>query len=373
MPALLIGALLGVATLTAGLMLHERSAAESGLGINTTSGVTPHDTLGAFEFDSPAGLTLDRIMTTRGLPRRTLWLGASQLYGINDRKPKDRTVAYRVFSVLAAEGVDLGVIGLPNGTPREHLILLASLAPRVEPDLLIVGAVYDDMRHPEIRPSLDMAAGQSPARDVLARYTAGREILASRNQPEGPSTAQQTIRRKESWTQRSEAWLTATLEDTFGFTTARKKGRGLVVLTLLELRRFFELQRFRWTRDLSNYRVQIQLESYRGNLTAWEAMLELAERRGIAVLIYIAPRPADFFPYDPEGYAAYKRDLHRLAKRYGARLLSIEDAVPPQYWGEVDITFGFPVRDPFHFKNAGHELMAKALLPEIQRALQDGR
>jgi lysophospholipase L1-like esterase len=89
-------------------------------------------------------------------------------------------------------------------------------------------------------------------------------------------------------------------------------------------------------------------------------------------LLYIAPRPTDFFPYDAAGYAAYKRDIAALARQTGATLANIEDAVPNRYWGMVDLAFGFPVRDPFHFRAEGHALTAKALVPLIESHLLGG-
>lgn len=370
LPILLLGIALGIIALIVILGTRERSVTEAGLGINTTSGIRPHAVLGDFEYDSPADLALDRGMKRRNLPRRALWLGASQLYGINNRKAGDRTAGFKIYETLVKDGIDLGIIGLPNATPQEHFVLLASLAPRIKPALLVLGAVYDDMRHAEIRPAIYKTSQQSPARDLLARFPSGRAILSERGPALPKHAARPVIRRDTSWMHRSEAWLTAQLEAAFGFMTARQEGRGLVILSLQKLRRFFELQRFKFTRNISSYRVPIPLESYRTNLKAWGAMFELAAARKIKVLVYIAPRPADFFPYDATGYANYKRDLRQLANRYDARLISIEDAVPPQHWGEVDITFGFPVRDPFHFKGTGHALMAKALLPEIRRALR---
>lgn len=367
---LLAGAALGIG-LAIWAVDHAPEAEDAGLGIGTSSGVRAH-ALGDFEYDSTAALGLPDAMDARGLPRRGLLLGASQLYGINDRSPQDRTVGYRLFDRLSAQGVDLGVSGMANATAREHLILLAALIDRVKPEILVVGAVYDDMRHPEIRPDLLRQVTQPDTARLLAGSQAGRKLFAEASDfnalrpgdsPASPSNADR------SWMRRSEAWINDRLEAWIGFQSFRAKGRAAILLTLADTRRFFESLRARWTRDLSAYRVPIPEPAYADNLLAWEALLALAADRGVETLVYIAPRPADFFPYDAAGYARFKADLRELSKATGAALVDIEDAVPPQHWGEVDITFGFPVRDPFHFKNEGHRLMADALLPHIEAML----
>lgn len=366
--AMLIGALAGLALLAALLGLRVTDARDAGLGTGTVDGITAHR-LGRFEFSSTAALDLPALMADRGMARRVLWLGASQLYGINQRKPQDRTAGYRVFDALSAEDTDVGVIGLPNATAREHLVLFARLAPAVAPRLLVLGAVYDDMRHPELRPEIASLAQSPPTAAVLGQFKAGRALLEQAAGATAAGPVRQAERGTTSWMTRSEDWIVRRLEAAFGLETLRREGRAAALLTLHKARGFLESLRFRWTRDLSRYRVPVPADAYARNLDAWSAMLRIAARRGIRVLIYIAPRPSDFFPYDPDGYAGFKRDLQALADRHGGHVVSIEDAVPPAHWGEVDITFGFPARDPFHFRDEGHRLMAGALLPEIRRLL----
>ncbi|MBM3528079.1 MAG: hypothetical protein FJX62_08300 [Alphaproteobacteria bacterium] len=103
-------------------------------------------------------------------------------------------------------------------------------------------------------------------------------------------------------------------------------------------------------------------------------MLDIARMRNIPALVYIAPRPTDFFPFDPTAYAAFKQDLAALAAEREAGFANIEDAVfPDDKFGMADLAFGFYARDPFHFSADGHAQMADALLPHIRRHIVERR
>jgi lysophospholipase L1-like esterase len=130
-----------------------------------------------------------------------------------------------------------------------------------------------------------------------------------------------------------------------------------------------ESLRARYTRDLSRYRVPILPQSYAANWRAWDEMLAATKAAGIPTLVYIAPRPTDFYPFDPAGYDAFKRDMERLARRQEAAFANFENVVPNNMWGLVDISFGFYARDPFHFTAEGHALFGRAMVPEIRRSL----
>ncbi|MEX0751336.1 MAG: hypothetical protein WD073_00215, partial [Xanthobacteraceae bacterium] len=240
---------------------------------------------------------------------------------------------------------------------------------------LVIGAVYPDMRHDIIRKEIAELLRDPQTRGRLERTERGREILMRipAEPQERAASASESKQNDASPMTRTERAVTEVLESWIGLETLRGAGRALVRLTLEDVRRYFESLRARYTRDLSRYRVPILPQRYRENMKAWRAIFETARDAKIPMLVYIAPRPGDFYPFDADGYGQFKRDIEALARETGAAFVNLEDAVPNREWGEVDLSFGFLVRDPFHFTAQGHALMAEALLPHIKRTFRIGR
>ena len=216
-----------------------------------------------------------------------------------------------------------------------------------------------------------MIAGQTKVAARLSATEIGRSILREAAQAGhiGATPGQPTNGQRRTWQDSSEAWLTGTLEACCGLEALRAQARGQIILLARELQRAFSLLRNRYSRDLRQYQVVIPETRYRENLAAaLQALLVTAAAADISVLLYVEPRPTDFFSYDPSGYEAFKASTAALAEQQGAYYVNLEDAVPNEFWGLVDLTFGSPFRDPFHFKAAGHARLADALLAEITRS-----
>ena len=64
----------------------------------------------------------------RGSTRAALWLGNSQLHGVNQWKEGDETAPARLFAHLHERGLDLITLSQPNANLQEHLVLYAYAA-----------------------------------------------------------------------------------------------------------------------------------------------------------------------------------------------------------------------------------------------------
>lgn len=378
------GIILGLGFLFAAFGGQQTKFEQAGLGLRTTAVSVPHDR-GPYHCNgvADAGLCISGAKT-RALGRKILWFGASQLYGVNEYRANDKTAPWLVFDSFVSRDTDVLNFSFPNGYFQEFLLLFEYVAARLPVDGIVIAAVYDDMREAGIRPSIALAQSDRATRAGLAGTAFGRRL----SEPEGnvaatatpgtptpadPTPADPTGKNDSRPYQSSEAWLTGRLEACCGVETLRAEARGQSFLALTDARRYVAGLRNRYTRDWRQYKVPIPPARYAANRAALEAILESARRKGIPVLLYIAPRPTDFFPYDATEYAAFVRDLGGLAEQYGAALANLEDIVPNEYWGTVDLAFGFPVRDPFHFKARGHQLTAKALIPLIEEHLLQTR
>ena len=101
-------------------------------------------------------------------------------------------------------------------------------------------------------------------------------------------------------------------------------------------------------------------------------MVDLAQRNGVTMILYVIPlNPQAENPYIPEQYAAFKTWLEGFCREKGVPFANLEDLVPAQHWG----TF-MDGPDFKHFKGEGHRLTAQNLAerfgPIIGRLKQRG-
>ena len=300
--------------------------------------------------------------------KKYYWLGASQLYGINDYKYGDRAAPYVVFDTLKSQGARLLTISHPNGYPAEHLIIASHILSNVTVDGLVIGAVYDDMREQNIRREIADALKNKNTRRVLSESKIGRKLLF-----EAEGVLKLARFKKEDYKvslnlmERSEQAIIRILEKYFKVESIREEGRGQITLSLIRLRQFLEGLRARYTRDISNYKYPIPDNQYQTNLDSWIELLKLASRKKVPFLVYIAPRPTDFFPYNQIKYDKFKKTISDLTQYYGGTFINLEDLIPSKYFGFVDTNFGFLVRDPFHVQGVGHSLLANEIIKGIKK------
>ena len=341
------------------------SVNDAGLGYNTTKRTNLHKK-GKVFFKS-----LSETLKTHQLSNdkyKYYWLGASQLYAINDYKYGDQTAPYIVFDALKLEDSRLLTISHPNAYPAEHLVVAAHIISNVNVDGLVIGAVYDDMREQNVRREIADAVTNQNTRRELGKSIIGRKIMSEADaviKSIGLKKLDDKVRR--NLMERSEQAIVRFLEEHFKAESVRQEGRGQITLLLVRLRQFLEGLRARYTRDISNYRYPISDIRYQSNLEAWTELLKLAGRKKIPFLVYIAPRPTDFFPYDQIKYNKFKKSILRLTQYYGGKFIDLEDLIPSKYFGFVDTNFGFLVRDPFHIQGAGHLLLAYEITKSIKQ------
>ncbi len=303
---------------------------------------------------------------------RTLVMSASQLYSINDYSAGQVTAPWRMTDHLLSKGHGLVALSLPNMNFQEQLIAWLRIAELAPLDGLVLPLVYDDMREDGVRPGIALATREPGVTATLTTWAVGQTLLARLNAPAAPIATSMagTVRKDPSTQERTEDWLTGALEDCCGLMSLRAEARGQIALATRQTIHRISQWRNLHTRDSSALRIPVPPANYQTNRAALEAILADAARRGTRVLLYVVPRPTDFFPYDPAGYAAFKADMADLARTHGARLVNLEDLVPNEEWGVTDITVGYPIRDHFHFRASGHQRLADALTPLVEELVR---
>lgn len=300
----------------------------------------------------------------RGLAKRVVWLGNSQLHAINQPKPTDLTAPVLLAGTLRPKGIEVQAMSFPNASLAELYLASRYLQNDHPIDVLVVPLFLDDTREGAVREALRPMAEVRAVADALAASAAGRAVkgaLPANHEPGGAVTESDT-----SLQARSEAAITAWLEKCCGFQTMREKARGQIQVQAFYFRN--------WLFDVNAQTVRpIIPESYELNLNALGQLLADAQRDRIKVIVYIPPLRQDVRPpYNPADYARFKADTKVLAERYGAQWVNIDNIVAGPLWGmkEAPVTGGALELDFMHFQEPGHVAVERALRPYIETALQ---
>ena len=308
----------------------------------------------------PSGEKCVAAAKVRGQDRAVLWLGNSQVHGVNAYAPGQDTAAVTLFEHFRGRGVEVQTFSQANANLQEHYVLFEWLRPQLPLAGVVVGLCYDDTREGNLRGGIAPALDESPVRAGLAKTVFGRALLERHDEK---ATAGDDAAALDGTLQaRSEAALTGWLMEHSALWRARTAARGRVYVSLFQLRN----AAFNITPTSKRPKIPAR---YRDNLDALAAFLERAQAEGVPVQLYIAPIRNDLpLPYDMDDYRAFKDDTRALAERFGARWADLEGVVPTADWGQKGTTRlgGGGEVDFMHFKATGHARLAAHLTPLIE-------
>ncbi len=91
----------------------------------------------------------------RSKPYLAIWLGNSQLHGINQMHEGDKTAVMTLHQLLRKTRVDLMGFSQPNVNPQEEEMVFKHLRNLLSIDLLILSLVFDDFREDDIRSDIE--------------------------------------------------------------------------------------------------------------------------------------------------------------------------------------------------------------------------
>lgn len=282
-----------------------------------------------------------------------LWLGNSQLHGINQQQPGDEPSPLLVAKGLRQKGIDLVTYSFPNASAQELLVVLEHVQNKQQLQHVIVEVCFDDFREDGIRVGVGAALRDSSVRRALSSSEIGKRIAESgfqENDNEKITGAVESM---------LDSWLTAYFPPWAG----RLEAQGQFLGGLYRLRNFV----FQITPTTKRKMIPSR---YRENMLALEQLLVSAKSRNMSASLYIPPIRQDLeLPYVLKEYDAFKFELQALANRFDARLWNYEAIVPGQYWGTKPSS-GIRSQeevDFMHFRGQGHRILADRILDEIAR------
>lgn len=351
-----VGLMLGLLAYTAlGQSQADFDPEELGLGANTiTRRPAPldgHTTAGGL--DELAALADATRAFRRGRHAVALWLGASQLHGLNNPKPDDHVAISFAQQAATDRGAALRYVQMssPNATYYDllatYLVLRAADA---RPDVLVVAVTYDDFRETATRHYENRAALEAldwPALEALGG--AGIEELHKQVN----ALAKRDEKDEGTPQDRLENALVDLLEDLWPAYEARGPVRSRA--------------RVAWRAALASVlggRFQRVGGKVPPSTDAWakkalDALIAVARADGVEVALYQPPHRPDqpVFYYVRADYDARFAELQARAAKGEVHFTSFEGLVPDAYWGVTNE--GRP--DCFHFEVEGHRRLGRAV------------
>ena len=314
-------------------------------------------------------MCLDNHAKNIGKTNTFLWVGNSQLHAINQMSTADEPASVILAKRLKEESSYLLTMSQANANLQEHYVVLSYISHLIPLDVLILPVIFDDLRETNVRVGIKRLFNDIPRDGFQDEYL---EELIGFYDAES-STKNATTDNSDDFTGLDgstqllvENIFNEILENSYTNWSQRGIIRGNLELALYRLRNFV------FGVNASSERKIIP-SRYNANLNALNKILELAETRGISVLIYIPPLRDDYpRPYNPREYSEFKQKIIAVASNGPAFFFDFEATVPNQYWGQKDATGqGKELElDFMHFQAKGHHSLANALYDGLNVVLQ---
>ncbi len=285
-----------------------------------------------------------------------LWLGASHQYAINNYHPGDENAVWHANELAHERSAGLLYVGvgLPNGNFNEFLSTYLFLrAADALPDWLIVGAVYDDLREPGVRPAVRDWLTRIDASQLADLGAVGDQLLSVIEHAPPPvatnavdGTPQQIV----------EATVVDWLDAAWPPFSHRHRLSAWIVwkarATLFDIG-----EGLRRLGNPARKVPAVPADLQKWNEDAMAMLLNLAASDGMDVLVYKVPHPAEDGPFYHvrTRYDDFHQRLKARCELLGQTYLDLETLIPLQHWKFESAL------DPWHFDATGHRSLAAAI------------
>ena len=292
-----------------------------------------------------------------------LWLGNSQVHAVNQLHEGETNAPPLIFNALKSNDLDLVTFSQPNANLQEHYLLFEYLQHRLPLKVLILPAVFDDMREDGLRKEIAETLADANTKTALEKTAIGQKIILKAESSKA-MVDQDTAGLANTLQQKVERVLNAGLEKHSQLWAARPEARGRMLGSLYVLRNTVLGIKPTSKRKMIRSR-------YQDNIAAMEAILASVTLKHLAVVIYIVPLRNDVdTPYVDGEYQQFKNEVQRLAERYDATFANLENLVPAHLWCSKAATSagGGMELDFMHFQAGGHQLLADQLTGLVKLA-----
>ena len=360
--AILIGGVVGLSFLYASYGGRQTDFENLGLGGETTPYFASHDghkihCVARYDDIQKCIADARTHPVSKGV---VLWIGNSQLHGINQMREGEETAAALAHRRLEPLGINLVSVSRGATNPEEHLVWFSYIHSVMPLRALVLPVVFISLRTSGVDSLTAPVLDDPESAGLLRKSAIGRKILEERVQW---GDGDELGALDGTFQQRSEGLLVGWLKSHSRLWDLRFEARG----------NFFHLLRtFRNTVlgiEPGTKRAMIR-GSYERNMAALAAILDQARESGIRVLVYVVPLRQDVEPpYFESEYSDFKVELEALVEQRGAVYEDLDALVPGQHWGSTRSTRlgDAPEIDFLHFQYPGHVLLAERVGEALER------
>jgi hypothetical protein len=290
-----------------------------------------------------------------GVENTVVLLGNSQIHAINQYRQGEPGLPSLLFDRLKKDKLDFIAMSYGNANIQEHAFQFLYLCDKMKIKTLAIGLVFDDTREDGVRENVyEFIKKDTVTRSLMNNFAVGRELI-QKGHSENSSSEKEADR---NFQKKLEAKLDNTMASNF---------------TVWKLRSEIAYHFFIGLRGIRNYAFNIKPttirkqipDTYKRNLSSLRMIMQVAKKKGVHVVAYIAPIRNDVaLPYVTEEYAKFKADVQSMAAEYpNVTYANLEGVVPPAYWGEKNSTnlSNELELDFMHFTTKGHEVLAREI------------
>ncbi len=286
----------------------------------------------------------------------TIWLGNSQLNGINQFQKGQETAPQKLHKLALKNNQYLISVSQPNANLQEHFLLTSFLNNKLDVKNIILSVVLDDTRENGLRDSLRYILSKNNIKGLIEEYETGKNLIIKHDKKEKRNNFFKESK-NESLQDKSEKFLNEKFKNNWTLWSERENLRGALFISLYKLRNFI----FRITPSTTR---NILPGQYQKNFEALNDIIKLTKKNKINLIIYNVPIRNDFkIPYNINDYKNFKNSLLNLSKKKQFNYYNLENIVPNSFWGEKTPTTMSKKKeiDFMHFKEEGHKILSKKI------------
>jgi hypothetical protein len=339
-----------------------RASAEIGLG-KRTSAFNPERGDFRIHIMNPVYAdTLVKGWKRRGSRDPILWLGNSQLHGINLYQQGQQNAVGMLWDSLQSLNREVVGVSYPNANLQELLASLLLISHKLPVKDVLIPLFYDDLREDGLRAIIqtDELKEICIKRQQFVSGLPSFEALTAANTELTPKeqVSPDFEGIKETTQDKTERFLNMKASGWFDTWEKRADMRGNIFNSLYNARN--QMMGI----DATTIRKMIP-GRYRANLLAFHHILDFCNNKQIRLTVYIPPLRNDApIPYESDLYKEFKMEVRKECLKTGAHFLDLEKVVPNQYWdrlinaqeGSVNEQLDF-----MHFQQEGHRLVADTI------------
>lgn len=286
----------------------------------------------------------------------TIWLGNSQLNGINQFQKGQETGSQILHKLAIKSNHYLISVSQPNANLQEHFLLTSYLTNKLPVKNIILPVVLDDTREDGLRNSLRYILSKNNIKNEIKKYETGKNLIIRYNEEEKKKFFYSEVK-VESSQDKSENFLNEKFKNNWTLWAQRENLRGTLFISLYKLRNFV----FRITPSSTR---NILPGQYQKNFKALNDIIKFTKKNKINLVIYNVPIRNDVkIPYDINDYKNFKNSLLDLSKKKQINYFNLEKIIPNSFWGEKPSTTILQKNeiDFMHFKEEGHKILSKTI------------